>query len=109
MCIEEAKFLGGFISAVRASGFWASGGLGPSKIAFGRAGGRPLAISSIQNALSSEMLLKQCALVTFLARTRSIMSGAKTFLTRWSTQALDRTWGQAQMIKVGVMLVCGAC
>ena len=37
MYIQEYKILGVFVSDVRASGFWASGGLEPSKNAFGRA------------------------------------------------------------------------
>ena len=40
MYIQEHKILGVFVSDVRASGFWASGGLEPSKNGFGRAGGR---------------------------------------------------------------------
>ena len=36
MYIQERKILGVFVSDVRASGFWASGGLEPSKNAFGR-------------------------------------------------------------------------
>ena len=39
MYIQEQKILGVFISDVRASGFRASGGLEPSKIALGWAGG----------------------------------------------------------------------
>ena len=39
MYIQDPKLLGIFISDVRASSFRASGGLEPSKIAFGRAGG----------------------------------------------------------------------
>ena len=40
MYIQEHKILGVFVSDVQASGFRASGGLEPSKNAFGRAGGR---------------------------------------------------------------------
>ena len=40
MYIQEPKILGVFVSDVRASGFRASGGLEPSKNAFGRASGR---------------------------------------------------------------------
>ena len=40
MYIQEPKILEVFVSDVRASGFWALGGLKPSKIAFGQAGGR---------------------------------------------------------------------
>ena len=40
MYIQEPKILGVFVSDVRASGFWASDGLDPSKNAFGQAGGR---------------------------------------------------------------------
>ena len=39
MYIQDPKLLGIFISDVRASGFRASGGLEPSKVAFGQAGG----------------------------------------------------------------------
>ena len=41
-------------------------------------------------SVSTVMVRASVAEVTFLARTRSIMSAAKTFLTRWSTQAFDR-------------------
>ena len=40
MYIQNPKLLGIFISDVQASGFRALGGLKPSKIAFGQAGGR---------------------------------------------------------------------
>ena len=41
MYIQEPKILGVFVSDVQAWGFWALGGLKPSKIAFRQAGGRP--------------------------------------------------------------------
>ena len=41
-------------------------------------------------SVSTVMVRASVAEVTFLARARSIMSAAKTFLTRWSTQAFDR-------------------
>ena len=44
--IQEPKNLGVFVIDVQASGFWASGGLGPSKIAFGRAGGPRLGLDT---------------------------------------------------------------
>ena len=46
MYIQEHKILGVFVSDVRASGFRASGGLEPSKNAFGRAGGPRLGLDT---------------------------------------------------------------
>ena len=46
MYIQEPKVLGVFVSDVRVSGFWASGGLEPSKNAFGRAGGLRLRLDT---------------------------------------------------------------
>ena len=46
MYIQEHKILGVFVSDVRASGFWASGGLESTKIAFGWAGGPRLGLDT---------------------------------------------------------------
>ena len=46
MYIQDPKLLGVFISDERISGFWASGGLGPSKIGFGWTGGPRLGLDT---------------------------------------------------------------
>ena len=46
MYIQDPKLLGVFISDVRTSGFWASGGLRPSKIDFGWTGGPRLGLDT---------------------------------------------------------------
>ena len=49
---QDLKLLEFFISDVRASGFRASGGLEPSKIVFGRAGGPRLGLDTSLACLS---------------------------------------------------------
>ena len=46
MYIQDPKLLGVFISDVRTSGFWASGGLRPSEIGFGWTGGPRLGLDT---------------------------------------------------------------
>ena len=60
MYIQDLKLLGVFISDVRASGCWASGGLEPSKIIFGWAGGPRLGLDTSLACLS----VAQCSTIS---------------------------------------------
>ena len=60
MYIHDLKLLGVFISDVRASGFRASGGLEPSKIIFGWAGGPRLGLDTSLACLS----VAQCSTIS---------------------------------------------